>query len=189
MARPSERDVRYKRLAQSLGWGDLRSLWAEIKSGSTPDWHNGKALEHLVARGFELSGLEVEYPYYVPPGGRVIEEIDGIVYLGQMPFLIECKDRDGVDIETFAKLRNQLMRRPPATMGCIFSTGAFSSTALILADFAIPHQITLWSSEDIETALGEEDFKKPLLKKYHNLCKYGMTELSPIYKSLEDTYE
>ncbi len=185
MARPSEKDVKYKQDAQKLTWDQLNSLWGHIRQGATPDWERGKALEHLVVRAFELSGLRVEYPYHVPPGGNPIEQIDGMVFLDNTPFLIECKDQDGVDVETIAKLRNQLLRRPPSTLGCVFITGEFTEPALILADFTVPHQITLWSHGDIESALSACDFKESLIRKYHHLCMYGMTDHSPNYKALE----
>jgi hypothetical protein len=185
MARPSDKATRYKKTAQELDWVGLFSLWQQIQDGATPDWDAGKALEHLVVRAFELSGLRVEYPYDVPPGGKPIEQIDGIVFFDHMPFLIECKDKDAVDVEAIAKLRNQLSRRPPTTMGCVFITGAYTLQALILADFAVPHQITLWSGGDIEAALAVRDFREVLIKKYNDLCMFGLTDYSPNYKALE----
>jgi hypothetical protein len=183
VAKPSDRALRYKQRAQQLSWDSLRDLWQEIKEGSTPDWDDGKAFEHLVVRAFELSGLRVEYPYDVPPAGKTIEQIDGIVYLGETPFLIECKDRDSVDIVVIAKMRNQLLRRPPATMGCVFITNNFTEPALILADFAVPHQITLWTGDNIETGITANDFKDSLFTKYNDLCMYGMTDHSPNFKA------
>jgi hypothetical protein len=108
-----------------------------------------------------------------------------MVFLGDTPFLIECKDRDSVDFEAVAKMRNQLLRRPPVTLGRVFITGDFTRPATILADFAVPHQITLWSGKDVKTALDAEDFKAPLVRKYHVLCMYGMTDQSPILKPKE----
>src|SRR5205085_4407394 len=122
------------------------------------------AFEHLVVRGFELSGLRVEYAYDVPPEGAILEQIDGMVFLGDTPFLIECKDRDSVDFVAVAKMRNQLLRRPPVTMGCVFITGEFTQPALILAGFAVPHQITLWAGDDTKAALDAQDFKAPLIR-------------------------
>ncbi|MEJ7639416.1 MAG: restriction endonuclease [Singulisphaera sp.] len=185
MAKPSEKAIRYKEMAQELTWDALAELWQRIQDGTASEWDEGKALEHLVVRAFELSGLLVEYPYDVPPGGRPIEQIDGIVYLDYLPFLVECKDKGSVDIEAIAKLRNQLLRRPPTTMGCVFNTGAYTLPALILADFAVPHQITLWSGNDIEAALEGRDFREMLVKKYRDLCKFGLTDYSPNYKALE----
>lgn len=185
MAKPSDKAIRYKLTARGLGWDALRSLWQQIKGEATPDWDDGKALEYLVVRAFELSGLRVEYPYDVPPGGKPIEQIDGIAFLDHLPFLIECKDRDPVDVEAIAKLRNQLARRPPTTMGCVFISGVYTLPALILADFALPYQITLWSGADIEAALEAGDFRKMLVEKYSNLCMFGLTDYSPNYRRFE----
>ncbi|MGP0070131.1 MAG: hypothetical protein ACLQGP_41855 [Isosphaeraceae bacterium] len=185
MARPSDRDIRYKEAAQKLTWDDLSLLWQQIKDGATPNWDEGKALEHLVIRAFELSKLRVEYPYDVPPGGRPIEQIDGIVFLDHLPFLIECKDRNSIDSSAIAKLHIQLLRRPPITMGGVFSAGGYTSPALILADYAVPRRITLWSGEDIEIALGSHDFKEMLVRKYGELCMFGLTDYSPFYRELE----
>jgi hypothetical protein len=83
MAKPVSKSENNKQRAQALQWSNLQTLWTEIVSDKVSDWADGKALEHLVIRGFELSGLRVEYPYNVPPGGKPIEQIDGLVYLGE----------------------------------------------------------------------------------------------------------
>jgi hypothetical protein len=121
----------------------------------------------------------------VPPGGKPIEQIDRFVVLGQLVFLVECKDKDAVDIEAIAKLRNQLLHRPESTMGCVFTTGDFTTPALIVTDFSVPHRILLWSAIDIEDCLKKQDFKATLREKYIHLCKYGLTDHSPNYKELE----
>jgi hypothetical protein len=185
MAKPSARDIRLKEIAQALSWEHLAVLWGQIKAGATPEWDQGKALEHLVIRSFELSRLTVEYPYDVPPGGDPLEQIDGIVLFREIPFLIECKDKERVDVEPIAKLHNQLSRRPPATMGCIFTTGNFTPAALTIADFMVPHRILLWPDSDIEEALHARDFRGALRRKYRELCMYGLTDLSSSYKSLK----
>ena len=189
MANPSEKAIADKERARSMSWSDLRKLWEDIVADKTDDWHEGKALEHLIIRGFELSKLKVEYPYDVPPGGKPIEQIDGLVYLDAIPFLIECKDKEKVDVEAIAKLRNQLLRRPPTTMGCVFVSGEFTAPALILTDLICPLQITLWPGFDIEAAIDSKDFESVLRKKFENLCMYGLTDHSPNYKRLEATDE
>ena len=113
-----------------MAWKDLNTLWAKIKAGDTPGWDGGKVLEHLVVRAFQLSKLEAEYPYDVPPGGVAIEQIDGLVHMDCHTFLIECKDKETVDIEAIAKLRNQLLRRPDTTFGCVFAADRFTAPAL-----------------------------------------------------------
>ena len=185
MAKPSETDREYIDRAEKMGWLELTDLWDAIKKGDTPDWQSGKALEHLVIRAFRLSGLEAEYPYDVPPGGTLLEQIDGYVIMDSLVFLIECKDKDSVDIVAIAKLRNQLLRRPECTMGCVFTTGDFTYPALIIADFSVPHRILLWSEIDLENCVSKKDFRAALRNKYINLCKYGLTDHSPNYKELE----
>lgn len=185
MAARSDADTEYIARAQKMGWEELADLWEQIKAGETDGWEDGKALEHLVVRAFLLSDLFAEYPFDVPPGGRVFEEIDGLVVLGCNTFLFECKDKPKVAIEVIAKLINQLLRRPGTTLGCVFTSGGFTSTALLLADFSVPHRILPWSGRDIEERLKSRNFKKPLSEKYHNLCKFGLTDHSPNYEELE----
>ena len=189
MARSSEQALQDRERAGRLTWEDLDGLWSDLQDDAAAGWDSGKALEHLVVRGFSLSGLEVEYPYDVPLGGRPLEQIDGLVYLGEVPFLIECKDRDSVDIEAIAKLRNQLLRRPPSTMGCVFVSGTFTRPAVILSDFAAPHRITLWSNLDISEAIQARNFADTLRRKYHDLCMFGLTDHSPHYRELEADVE
>ncbi len=185
MAKPSERDLEYVQRAERMKWKELNALWEQIKAGATPDWDSGKALEHLVIRAFKLNKLEVEYPYDVPPGGKPIEQIDGLVYLQCYTFLIECKDKETVDIAAIAKLRNQLLRRPDTTFGCVFAADDYSAQALLLADYSVPHRILLWSGLDIEDCLKLKNFDEVLLEKYRHLCKYGLINYSPNYKDLE----
>jgi Restriction endonuclease len=182
MAKPKKQDLEYQKRAEKMGWKELKKLWGAIQSGNTPGWDAGKALEHLIIRAFRLSGLEAEYPYDVPPGGKPLEQIDGFVYMDGFAFLIECKDKDSVDIEAIAKLRNQLLRRPDTTLGCVFTAGDFTEPALTLADFAVPHRILLWPGDGIEECLKAQDFKTTLEKKYRHLCKFGLTDLSPYYR-------
>jgi hypothetical protein len=185
VAKPSATDEEYVRRVERMTWKQLAKLWQQIQARSTPGWGSGKALEHLVIRAFRLSGLEAEYPYDVPPGGKPIEQIDGLVHLDCYTFLVECKDKGTIDIEPVAKLLNQLSRRPATTLGCVFSADDFTEPALLLTDLSLPHRILLWSETDIGDALGRSDFKGTLLAKYRHLCKYGLTDHSPHYKQRE----
>jgi hypothetical protein len=187
VARPSEKDLQYIRWAEAMGWQDLRTLWDTIKAGATPGWEVGKALEHLVVRAFRLGGLDAEYPYHVPPGGQILEQIDGAVFTEGHCFLIECKDEDATDIEAISKLRIQLLRRPESTLGCVFTRQRFTRPALILTDLSLPHRILLWSDSHIQDSLQKESFARALREKYRYLCMYGLEDHSPFYKGLEVT--
>jgi hypothetical protein len=185
VAKPSEMDLEYVGWIKAMGWTELCGLWENVSSGTTPGWGDGKALEHLVVRAFELGGLEVEYPYHVPPEGNPLEQIDGIIYLPHHTYLLECKDEKATDIAAIAKLRNQLMRRPDTTLGCVFTRDHFTTAAVIVADFATPQRILLWSRGDIEGGLSNQNFAGVLQDKYRQLCKYGLTEHSPYYRDME----
>ena len=54
----------------------------------------------------------------------------------------------------------------------------------MLADFAVPHRIILWSSNHIEKAIAARDFEQMLVKKYTDLCKFGLIDDSPYFRSL-----
>jgi hypothetical protein len=96
VAKSSGKDLEYAARAEAMSWKDLNALWQLIKAGETPDWENGKAFEYLVIRAFRLNKLEADYPYVVPPGGKPLEQIDGLVYLQSSAFLVECKDRESL---------------------------------------------------------------------------------------------
>lgn len=185
VAQPSEKDREYAERAHRLDWPDVNQLWEDVKSRNTPDWDNGRAFEHLVIRAFQLDGLEVEYSYHVPPHGNPLEQIDGVVYSASLAFLVECKDERTISIDAIAKLRNQILRRPETTMGCLFTSGRFTPAAMTLADFAVPHRMLLWSEQDIEIGIRERRFAGLLQAKYRHLCKYGLTDHSPLYREFE----
>lgn len=81
--------------------------------------------------------------------------------------LAECKDQKlAVNIEPFAKMRKQLMRRPSAVIGCIFSTSGFSEPALVLSQFSAPQTILLWNGDEFEYCLEKGCFTEGLKKKF-----------------------
>lgn len=185
MAKPSEKTIEYEKRARAMDWPAIKALWEKVKENETLEWDSGKALEYLVVRAFELSELEVEYPYDVPPGGNPIEQIDGLIYLNDLVFLIECKDWDTADVEVIAKVRHQLDRRPPTTLANIFIAGTFTAPALILADLTTPHRVILWTLDDIDRAIEASNFRPTLVEKYRHLCRFGLLDHSPHYKKLE----
>jgi hypothetical protein len=48
--------VDYVAAIQRLDWNELIGLWQQIAARDTPGWPDGKALEHLIIRAFQLSG-------------------------------------------------------------------------------------------------------------------------------------
>lgn len=59
-------NAEYQARIITYNWDDLRILWSEIKTKSTSTfWDEGKALEYLVLRAFQLDGAEVAWPYTV----------------------------------------------------------------------------------------------------------------------------
>ncbi len=156
-------------------WRKLIRLWKEIKLQTTQGWEAGKALEYLVLRAFQLEGAEVQWPYQVKVvSGEIIEQIDGVVYSDNLSCLIECKDStEPVNIEPIAKLRNQLLRRPAATIGVVFSCGGFTAPAITLAQFLAPQTILLWEGNEIEYALEKHVFRRGLAEKYRFCVEKG----------------
>ncbi len=55
---------------------DLVQFWEKVKQKDTPLWQNGKALEYLIIRAFELNGANVSYPYEIYKNGKPFEQID-----------------------------------------------------------------------------------------------------------------
>ena len=86
MAKPRD----YEEAIQRLDWGGLRSLWDSIGRRETPGWEDGKALEYLVLRTFQLDGARVRWPYRVEidPEGETVEQIDGAVHWGSLSCLL-----------------------------------------------------------------------------------------------------
>ena len=159
----------YQKRISQFAWKELNGLWDEIRSGSTPDWPNGKALEYLVLLAFQLGGAVVRWPYEVRlwDESEVVEQIDGAVHGRGLHCLIESKDwGKNVNIEPVAKLRNQLLRRPAGTVGVVFSRGDFTSAAVKLAQFTAHEGILLWGGDEIDYALRNENMLDSLDVKY-----------------------
>ncbi|NUO79791.1 restriction endonuclease [candidate division KSB1 bacterium] len=153
---------------------DLIRLWREIQKGDTPKWETGRAFEYLVLRAFELEGAEVRWPYSVRIEEAELEQIDGVIYSDGLAYLIECKDvAKPINVETIAKLRNQLLRRPAATVGCVFSRSGFTLPAVTLARYTAPQTILLWNSHDVEYGLKNKCMRRNLEAKYRYCVEQG----------------
>ncbi len=167
--------VDYVDRIRQLSWPGLRRFWRQIEAGAS-GWPPGKALEHLVLRAFELSGARVCWPYTVSIDGAIVEQIDGALYLGSLSCLVECKDTAApTHVDTIAKLRNQLLRRPAGTIGLMVSRTGFTHSAMVLADFLAPQCVLPWDGEEIAYMLEQEDFTLALVAKYRQSIEHGST--------------
>src|SRR4051795_8524155 len=130
---------------------DLLNIWERIKAGDlVPGWRSGKAFEYLVIRAFQVEEHPARWPFQVsyPQKFGTMEQIDGVVYLGDRAFLIESKDlSEPAAIEAVAKLRFRLEGRPPGTMGVLFSVRNFTLPTEVFTQFASPLNVLLWSSD------------------------------------------
>ena len=84
--------------------------------------------------------------------------------------LLESKDwSKPISIEPIAILRNQLLRRPAATIGMVFSRSGYTEAALLLAGYLGGQTILLWHPGEITMALTNEKIV-PLLTAKHRAC-------------------
>lgn len=164
---------------QQLAWSELRDLWERIKNRDTPGWDGGKAFEYLVLRAFQLNGADVRWPYKVAlyRQSETVEEIDGSVRVGALYSLVESKDeRRDITFAPIAKLRNQLLRRPSGAFGMVFSSSRFTEPAIQLSQFALPQSILLWTGEEVEFALVQQNICELCEKKYRYCVDYGLVD-------------
>jgi len=93
--------------------------------------------------------------------------------------LVESKDEEAkIAIAPIAKLRNQLLRRPAATIGFVFSSGAFTVPAIHLAHFALPQAILLWSGNEVEKALEQATICDYAELKFRACVDLGMPDFN-----------
>jgi len=164
-------DKDYISAISKMGRQELIQLWKNRRKKEVKSfWEPGKALEYILLRAFELEDATVRWPYNVRMSNddnNIVEQIDGSIQFEYFYILVECKDYEkAVNIEPFAKMRNQLMRRPSTVIGCIFSTNGFSDPALALSKFVAPQTILLWEGDEFEYCLEHCCFIKGLKKKF-----------------------
>lgn len=179
-------EAKYKNIINSLQWDGLRSLWDSIEERHTPDWEAGKAFEYLVLRAFQLDGAEVKFPYSVKLFDEEVEQIDGAIHCLGISCLVESKDFTDrkVDIAPIAKLRNQLLRRPAATVGVVFSRTGFTDPARNLSRFLSPQAILLWDGDEIKYALDNEKICELLVLKYRVCIEDGLPDYNIIERNI-----
>ena len=156
----------------------LLGMLQKLANGNTIyGWSSGKAFEHVILQAFALENADVQWPFNVQHEGHTVEQIDGVVYCSDLSFLVEAKDYSvPINVEPIAKMRNQLSRRPPATMGLIFARKGFTSPAKILTRMVSPLSILLWEFEELETAVRDKAMCKALLTKYRYAVELGMPD-------------
>lgn len=177
-----------KSLVQKISeydWDDLLNFWKSIEAGNTPSWQPGEAFEYLILRAFQLEGATVRWPYIVMLEGEEIEQIDGAVYSDGLCCLIECKNSTKpVNTGPIAKLRNQLLRRPSATIGLFFSRSGFTSPAMSVARFMAPQTMLLWTGYEVAYALENKLMRRALVAKYRHCIEEGFPNYDVIDKDL-----
>jgi hypothetical protein len=143
---------------EAVDWAELQALWSELLR-SPPQFRGaelsaqeaGWVFEWWVYEAFRLSDAEVRPPFTVRIGPSLVEEMDGAVFPAFGAFLVECKFQDArVAIEPIVKLRSQLERRPPGTMGVVFSRSGFTHEAVILLSHLSPCNVLLFTGRDLE---------------------------------------
>jgi hypothetical protein len=160
----------YLEKIRGLGWVELRELFAQIEARDTPGWEPGKAFEYLVPRLFELDGAIVRWPYEVQLHGHIVEQIDGAIKVAGLHCLLECKDqKERLGIAPVTKMRNQLQRRPAASIGMIFSTSGYTQPARVLVGYLGIQTILLWYPGEIRLAIDRKRIV-PLLEFKYGLC-------------------
>jgi Restriction endonuclease len=111
--------------------------------------------------------------------GTIVEQIDGAIYTDGLSCLIECKDQEGnIAIDPVEKLRNQLLRRPSAMVGLVFSSRGFTASTLILAQYSASQAILLWEADDLEYALSHQRMRVGLVQKYRYCVERGLPHYS-----------
>ncbi len=145
------------------------------KYSSTAFPNTGVEFEYLMIRLFELSGLQVCYPT-----SNKTEQIDGFVYLNQIPFMVESKKYSTkIDIEPIAKLMARMQTRPSFTMGLIISLSGVTTASLEYMKYLQPKNIIIFQGSEIEEAIKNANnanllFRGLLEKKFQALVEKAL---------------
>lgn len=153
---------------RTYDWSKLERLWKKVRDGKKTGWADGKALEYLFIRAFELENADVEYSY----NNKVIkskEQADGYIYLPSIStgFIVECKDWDSkIAFDEVAKLNSRLSYRMPSVYGIFVSMSDYTPSAMELMFMMQPRRILLWSKTDIDECFKKHKFIKALTHKF-----------------------
>jgi hypothetical protein len=145
------RERRYVEQIRVLDRLGLLRLWEWLQAGKPVDgWDEGKPFEYLVLRAFELEGAQVVWPYFA----NKFEQLDGAVFVDGMSCLIESKQHAGhLGFGPIARLKARLDRRPPGTLGLLFSAKGFTGPAIKESLLHPTRNVLLWTGTDLSQAL------------------------------------
>lgn len=155
--------------------GRLLELWDQCINNTYDKgfWRDGKLLEYIVLRGFELEREGcVTYPFIVKDPdieyNGALEQIDGAVHVDELHALVECKDYSSakIKVEPLTKMRNQLARRHGAMFGMFFTSTPLTTPTLIQVKYMAPQIIIIWTKEDIEHCIKYGRFIECMRTKY-----------------------
>lgn len=175
-------DKQMKQTIHEMEWDDLVAKWKRRKDKDIEDaWGQGKFFEYAIIRAFEIEGAQVRYPYIVHShhigieGNKVLEQIDGAIYVDGLSVIVESKDykKKNIDIEPLAKLQVRLRRRPSQVIGCLFCDSDMTWPAQMLIESLMPHTILFWSKRDVEYCFTNHCFVEGLKLKYRAVIEYG----------------
>jgi len=168
-------EAEYVQRIRELDRSGLLQLYDDSATPQFGAWPSGKAFEYIVLRAFELEGAMVTWPYNVAVAGTQLEQIDGAVHLRELACLVESKDRgSSLNIDSIAKLRNQLARRPAGAVGLVFSRHGFTEAAVFLSQFISPQTILLWEGEELRFGIENERMSEGLVLKYRHAVERGI---------------
>jgi hypothetical protein len=174
----------YVQEIRKLNSADLLTVFTALENGHEHlAWPAGKTFEHLVLRAFEIAGAEVTWPYSVKAAGTEVEQIDGAIRTSRVTSLVESKHYAGnLDIAPIAKIRNQLLRRPPGVMASVFVMHGFTEPAKILTRYSSPVNVLLWERDEVSTFLTDAtaNTDRPI-DALHQKYKYAVEQAMPDY--------
>ncbi len=163
------------RLFQGFSHEHLLRIWDEViepwvyPAKGLHDLSAPVAFEYLIIRAFELEGAEVSYPFMAQPfsDSRILEEIDGAIYLPGISAIVEskCFDQRNVTSDQIGQLRNKLINRPSYGIGCFFARTSYKESAYKQAQMASPQCILLWDGEEIKEAFKNQKLVEVLQEK------------------------
>lgn len=158
----------------------LLRLWDRLVAGkgeAPSKWTKGHAFEHLVLRAFQIEQAIVQWPYTVNLGDEIVEEIDGAIHSHGLTCICQSKNwMQKVNVEPLAMLRNQLLRRPAATIGLVFSSSGFTDPAIALARYFSPQTILIWNGDEIEYGLRHATLVPGLHAKHRHAVEHGLPD-------------